>query len=126
ILALPSGSDVNIYDAETGEFRRKLVGHTDRTFRGAFSSDGKRYACGAQNEAIRVWDVESGEEKARVLATGEAMWAARFAPGDKQIVFSGDKGRLKVWDVAASKELKTFAEHNGGIHHFAFSPDGTR
>src|SRR5262245_8976141 len=125
LLALPSGKDVILYDAETGEFRRKLTGHTDRTLRGSFSSDGKRYACGASKGGIRVWDLESGEDKYHSQATGD-LWATGFAPGDKQIVISGDKGGLKLWDFAAGSELKSFGEYKGGIHHFAFSPDGTR
>ena len=41
LLAVPSGSQVMIFDAETGQYRRTLVGHTGRVFGVAFSPDGQ-------------------------------------------------------------------------------------
>src|SRR5262249_30580352 len=121
------GNDVAIYDVETGVLRRQLTGHSARALRGGFSSDGKRFVCGAQNGEIRIWDVESGKEsKDHAVTVPDVPWTTQFAPGDKQVVVAGEKGVIKVWDVATGPELKTFGEHNAGIHQFAFSPDKTR
>jgi WD40 repeat protein len=125
LLALPNGADVVIYDTKTGAALRTLLGHTDRTLRGSFSSDSKRYACAAQNGAVRIWDVESGKEQGRADNWPDASWTAQFAPGDKLIVLAGEKGLIKVWDWAAGPELKTLSEQKGGIPHIAFNSDGT-
>jgi eukaryotic-like serine/threonine-protein kinase len=125
-LAIANGNAVIIYDTETGAVVRVLTGHTDRAFRGNFSSDGKRYACGSHKGGIRVWDVETGKVVEIASEFPHSSWTAHFAPGDKQVVLAGDNGAIKVWDVAAGRNLKVFGEHKGGIPHFTFNPDKTR
>jgi WD40 repeat protein len=126
LLALPNGIDVVLYDRESGTIVRTLTGHTDRVFRGGFSSDGKRYASGAIDGSIKIWNVDTGKEEASADEKPDSAWTAHFAPGDKQVVVAGVGGAIRVWDVSAGPDLKTFGEHKDGIPHFIFSPDGTR
>src|SRR5262245_34593514 len=134
LLALPNGGGVVLYDAATGAVVRVPTGHKGRAFRGGFSPDGKRYACGDDQGGIRVWDVASGEEVDRAESKGH-IWNTQFV-GDQQVVVAGDSGELKLWDFAAgNKELRKLGEHNPepdvkwerrGITQFAFSPDRKR
>ncbi len=126
LVAVPNADVVAIYDAETGAFRRALRGHKIRPLRGSFSADGKRYACSADDGALRVWDVENGRLEAGVESSATGFWTTRFAAGDRQIVAAGGAGVVKVWDGAAGSELKSFVEHKGGITHFTFNPSQTR
>src|SRR5262249_4366996 len=127
LLAIGFGTRVVLFDTETGAVVRFLTGHAERAFRGSFSSDGKRYACGAMDGKVRVWNVEDGKEEPKAAdASPASTWCVQFAPGDKQLVVADSKGMIRVWDFAAGPELKRFGEHKDGCHHFRFSPDGTR
>jgi len=63
---LASGSSdmtVRLWDAESGEEKGTLKGHSDDVFSVAWSPDGKTLASGSSDETVRLWDAESGEEK---------------------------------------------------------------
>jgi WD40 repeat protein len=125
LLALPCGTAVALYDAHTGALVRVLTGHTGRAFRGDFSADGRRFACGSEDGGIRVWDVATGKQEMAVTDPGEHVWTTVFAPDGKQLVTCGKGGKVRVWDTA-TRAVKPLGEHKGGARHLAFSPDGTR
>ena len=69
-IALPMGRDtvqavvdrhIRLLDADTGEFLRRLDGHTDSIFALAFSADGSQLLTGGRDRTLRRWDVDSGE-----------------------------------------------------------------
>jgi hypothetical protein len=126
LLALPWGNTVVFYDAHTGAVVRVLTGHVDRAFRGDFSADGKRFACGSPAGEIRVWDVATGKVEVAIEDVGEHVWTTLFAPGGEQLVTSGTSGTVRVWDAATGRAVRTLGKHEGGATHLAFSPDGAR
>src|SRR5262245_14444535 len=104
LLALPCGKTVVLYDAATGAVVRILKGHTANTYAGDFTADGKRFACGSMNGAIRVWDVDTEEEKLSFQDGANHVWTTLFSPDGKQLVTGGEQGHVKVWDLATRKE----------------------
>ena len=48
-----------VWDAETGQEKAVLMGHTPVTSV-AFSPDGKRILTGSDDKTARVWDAETG------------------------------------------------------------------
>lgn len=64
ILASGSGdSTIKIWDIETGECIKTLVGHTqDQGVHSVkFSHDGSILASGSEDQTIKIWDVQTGE-----------------------------------------------------------------
>jgi hypothetical protein len=126
LLALPCGNTVVLYGAPTGTVVRTLKGHTDRAFVGGFTADGKRFACGSVNGAIKVWDVDTGKEELSFQDGVNDVWGTLFSPDGKQIVTGGVQGAVKLWDAASGKDLKTLGQHEGGATFLAFNAAGTR
>jgi WD40 repeat protein/serine/threonine protein kinase len=131
LLALPNGTRVVLYDAATGAVVRVLTGHTERAFRGGFSPDGKRYACGSMSRGIWVWDVASGKKVASVEDKSHS-YTTHFV-GEQEVLVAGafgevasDPGEFKLWDFAAGQKTRTVGEHRGGINHFTFNAERTR
>jgi WD40 repeat protein len=126
LVALPCDHTVVLFDARTGAAVRVLTGHTERAFRGNFSADGKRFACGSAGSGIRVWDVDTGKELVAIPDPGEDTWTTAFAPGGDRLVTCGPRGGVNVWDAATGKPVSTLDGHKGGTRQLAFSPDGAR
>jgi WD40 repeat protein len=126
LLALPCGNTVVLYDAPTGAVVRTLKGHKAQAHVGDFTADGKRFACGAINGAVKVWDVATGKEELSFPDGANDVWGTAFSPDGKQIVTVASQGAVKVWDAADGKELKTLGQHEGGATCLAFNAAGTR
>jgi WD40 repeat protein/serine/threonine protein kinase len=127
LLALPCGNTVVLYDTRTGGVVRTLTGHKGRAFRGSFSPDGKRYACGSQNGVIKVWNVASGKEEASCEDTGNEVWTTLFSGDGQQLVSAGSQGAVKVWNATTGQEVNPPVDkQETGISCLAFNPQRTR
>src|SRR5262245_4654702 len=78
LLALPCGKTVVLYDAPTGAVVDILKGHTANTYLGDFTADGKRFACGSYNGAIKVWDVATAKEQLSFQDGANHVWTTLF------------------------------------------------
>lgn len=126
LLALPCGKTVVLYDATNGAIVRVLKGHTERTFVGDFTADGKRFACGSVKGGVKVWDVASGNEELSFQDGTNDVWVTLFSRDGTRIVTADVQGDVKVWDAATGKESKTLGRHEGGAACLAINPAGTR
>src|SRR3989304_684981 len=52
---------IKIWNAETGELIRTLLGHTNSVHSVCFSSDNKRIVSGSDDGNIKIWNAETGE-----------------------------------------------------------------
>jgi len=52
-------SEIVIWDAQTGQERLTLKGHSESVHSVSFSPDGKRIVSGGSDKTIKVWDISS-------------------------------------------------------------------
>jgi WD40 repeat protein len=111
-------------EAEGGEQRRTLAGHTDAVRSVACSPDGQYIVSGFKDRTIRVWDTTTGAQR-HVMSGHSAPvpWVA-FSPNGEWIVSTSHDHTIRVWDAATGAHHHTMEGHADNVYAAAFSPDG--
>lgn len=138
LLASSLGTTMHLLDAETGEKRTTLEGHSDSILSMAFSTDGATLVSASRDQTIRVWDTRTGENIAKrvgfllTLPWSRNLWQlhplrmVEFL-SDGELFASADSGRgeIRLADTSTGEVRLMLTGYTGPITSIAFSPDGT-
>jgi WD40 repeat protein/transcriptional regulator with XRE-family HTH domain len=117
-------SAVRLWDANTGQCRKILSGHTQQVYAVAWSGDGQILASGSGDRTIKFWDIRTGQCLKTSIGHENWVYAVAFSP-DSQILASGSGDHtVKLWSASTGQCLKTLAGHMTWIWSVAWSPDG--
>jgi WD40 repeat protein len=89
IMAMTTGKNVVLFDAETGTIRHTLTGHTNTVAGLAFSPSGEVLASSSLDHSVRLWNIATGKE-IRTLTTSAPEWSSvAFSPDGKRLMVAG-------------------------------------
>lgn len=118
---------VRIWDVDTGEFVRALVGHTSYVYGLAWSADGRHLAsAGSFDATARLWDATTGMPL-RVLKghKGYTQLVAWSSDGKSVAVSGGTSGFITHWNVLRPEPVNTI-EIGAPPSAIAWAPDSQR
>jgi WD40 repeat protein len=80
---------IALWEAEDGELRAILSGHSGSVWGLAFSPDGERLASVGDDASVRIWDRESGVEMLVLRGHESWIWGVAFSPDGSLLASCG-------------------------------------
>lgn len=114
---------IKLWDVETGECIKTLMGHTDVVNSVCYSPDGKYLASGSQDETIKLWEVETGKCVKTLIGHEDHVTSVAYCPDGAYLASGSLDKTIKLWDVTTGECIKTL-ENAHFVYSVAFSPDG--
>jgi WD40 repeat protein/serine/threonine protein kinase len=94
------GSLVDIWDAQTGERRHRLAGHTGDVFALAFSPDARWLATAGEDTTVRIWDAARWTLRRTLRGHTGLVMSVAFSPDSHRLASGSRDHTMKVWDTA--------------------------
>jgi WD40 repeat protein len=129
------GSNLKLWDLQTGKEIREFKGHEGTVLAVAFSPDGKRAASSADDVSVRLWEVASGGQIGVLKkdAANNSLISIAFADRGKKVlcVWTGfdiatgtqEQSDICLWDPEAKKELWSHKARMRGVVPIFVAPD---
>ncbi len=116
-----------LWDLETGQRLRDLVGHTNVVIGAAISPDGRTALTGSADRTLRLWDVASGEPLARLVGHDDWVFDVAFSPDGRRALSASVDSTARVWNLFDGSYLGSFAtDRVAGVRAVDISADGSR
>ncbi|TFG03704.1 MAG: DUF4062 domain-containing protein [Promethearchaeota archaeon] len=120
--------EIMIWDTNTGEILKNLIGHGKNVRDCAFSPDGKKLVSVSFDNSWRVWDLTSESEinKFGDYSHEEDVPTVVASPDGKKFLSADYFGKLKLWDSKTLDLVREFKRDTGTHNQCNFSPDGKK
>jgi WD40 repeat protein len=128
-LASGSYQEALLWDAQTGQLRKRLTGFVDRVVALAFSPDGKLLATGGgaptEDGELKVFDVATGNVACDIKAGhSDTVFGVCFSPDGTKLASCGADKFVKVWELPGGKFQKAFEGHTHHVLDVGWRADG--
>jgi WD40 repeat protein len=124
IACASKDGSIRIYDPDTLEVVRMLLGHEDEVKTVVWDGEGKRLASASRDGTARIWSADGQLLNTLVEPTGAQMLSVAWSPDEKQVVTGSDGNAVRVWE--ANGTPFALLEGHTGYHilDVDWSPDG--
>jgi WD40 repeat protein len=115
---------VRLWDRESGQLLRILIGH-DGAIRGlAWSPRGSRLASAGEDGTVRLWDTETGLLLRTLRGERGNTRAVAWSPDAETVAAGGEDGKVRLWQTADGGVMPTTFQLEGAVTALAWSPNG--
>jgi WD40 repeat protein len=121
---LVSGSSdrsVKVWQVSSGKELRTLTGYSSAVRAIAVSPDGKLFASGGTDGALRIREMNG-----RLIRSNRVTFkilSLAYRPDNRHIAVGGEDGILQLWDGEGTAEICTLKHDNSAVYSLVFSPD---
>ena len=126
LVSVSDDYQVKLWDLQTGNPLRTLLGHQRSVNTLALSPDGRWIASGSQDATIRLWNLQQPDQPPRILAGhSQRVWSVAFSPTAQILASASEDHTVKLWNLANGECYQTMAKDPNSNGIVAFSPDGS-
>jgi WD40 repeat protein/serine/threonine protein kinase len=129
---------LSLWNADTGEQVRELLGHEALVVKPIFSPDGRLLFTGGFDSTLKIWQLSEGRQLAEIT-TGGPVDLFALNPETDQIAAALRNGDVEIWDIPSFAnsdfvqtepflldEPQLVIDTPRGSRGVAYSPDGGR
>jgi WD40 repeat protein len=119
---------IKLWNANTGECVRTLLGHISWVWSVAWSPDGQLLASGGTTNdlTVRLWNPLTGECLKQLSGHQNWIWWVVWSPDGKTLASAGNDQMIKLWDVQTGECMNTLSDPPFTGLGVAWSPDSQR
>lgn len=114
---------IQIWDAETRQEIRRLIGHEGTINSIALSPNKQHVASASSDKTIRIWNIETGKLIKQINGHENSVYAIAYSPDGKLLVSASSDKTIRIWNTATGMEIKRIASYEEYIPSITFSPD---
>jgi eukaryotic-like serine/threonine-protein kinase len=125
LLVLNFDGSTHVYDAQTGDERRKLNDGKDKFVAAIFSPDGMTVANCTETGRVVLWNAVTGEKIGQPLIpdTNRTYDTATFSPNGTYFAMSAKDGTTRLWNIVSGQLLWRRQVVDADFRHLQFSSD---
>ena len=101
-------SNIRLWNIESGELVRTLVGHQGPVRSVAWSGDGQWLASGADDRTVRVWEVTSGRLVHTLEGHRSLVRSVAWSRDGRWLASGANDRTVRVWDMESGTELAVY------------------
>ena len=95
--SIGTGSNLQVWDAATGQGERVLAGHKELVYAVAWSLDSKRLVSASQDGTIRVWGPDTGASVLTLTGHAGEVRAVAWSLEGASLASAGADRRVRIW-----------------------------
>ncbi|MCK4650541.1 WD40 repeat domain-containing protein, partial [Candidatus Babeliales bacterium] len=129
---LASGSDdktIKIWDIETGQCIKILMGHTEFIRAVKFHPNPKLkiLASGSNDKTIKIWNINTWQCTKTLIGHKKDVSSIAFHSNNPKIIASGSFDKtIKIWNIETEQCIKTLIGHKDIVRSIAFHPNNPK
>ena len=116
-------STVRLWDIQTGNCLKTMMGKEQWFWTVAFSPDGQTVASGGDDNTIRLWNIHTGE--CQLLEGHTAwVWSIAFHPKENVLASASFDSTIRVWHATTRECCQILSGHDNSVLTVNFHPNG--
>ncbi|XP_052707627.1 proteasomal ATPase-associated factor 1-like [Crassostrea angulata] len=115
-VSADSEGKLRLWQTDTGEVRRELVGHCADVYTCRFFPSGIVVLSGGADMQLKIWSAETGKCAATLIGHRGAINDTAIVDRGRNVVSCGRDGAARLWDVGQQQCLGTFQEIGGEVN----------
>ena len=118
------GNNIHLWDSQTNQRLKTLIGYTEPVNSVVFSPDGNTIVSASDDGTIRLWNVNTREHLKTLMAHADSVNSVVFSSDGETIASSSNDRTIRLWNANTGELIKTLKGHIENVNTVAFSPDG--
>ena len=124
-VAAATGRVVNLLDAQTGQTRFQLAGHSRVVSRAFFNAAGDLLVTASYDGSVKIWDVRTGANRMTLAGHQGRILDAALSPADDLFATASEDHTVRIWSLKDGA-VSVLSGHGAAVRRVAFSGDGKR
>ena len=118
--------DIRMRYSDDGDWRGKVVGHTDTVYSLAFQPNSYLLASASRDKTVRIWDVGDNNNlrHVRTLQHPDHVVSVAWSPDGRTLASASSDGMVRLWNPNNGINFAVLRGHTQSVRSVAWSPDG--